>query len=128
MQTGTLNFHSFTAGNLSLSTVNVSAESVSGSTPAARVTWSTTIPPQCVKSVRVDFRTKLSAHEPVVATNTTTNISQTEFIQTGLKCTTNYLITVVVTGVASDGVRVTVSSSPSRVLVGGKEIVCMRLQ
>jgi len=62
----------------------VNAESVDGSTPAARVTWSTTIPPECVASVKVDFRTVSSG--PVVANYTTTNTSQTEFIQTGLRC------------------------------------------
>ena len=35
---------------------------------------------------------------PVVATYTTTNTSQTEIIQTGLQCATNYYIRVVVSG------------------------------
>ena len=65
-----------------LSTASVRAESVGNSTPGVRVTWSTTVPPECVVSVRVEFRT--SSHGPVVATNTTTNTSQTEVIQTGL--------------------------------------------
>ena len=115
----------YTAVQFSQSTVTVSAESVDGPTPAARVTWSTTAPPQCVRSVRVEFRTG-SHGGPLVATNTPTNTSQTEVIQTGLQCATNYFITVVVTGVASHGARVTVSSRPVEVLVGGKEIVCMR--
>ena len=68
--------------------VTVSAEAVVGSTPGVRVTWSTTVPPECVASVRVEFRT--SRHGPVVATYTTTNTSQTEVIQTGLQCATNY--------------------------------------
>ena len=72
-----------------------------GSTPTARVTWSTTAPPQCVAAVRVEFRT--SSRGPVVATYTTTNTSQTEIIQTGLQCGTNYYITVVVTGETSGG-------------------------
>ena len=76
------------AGQLALSTVTVSAESVDGPTPAVRVNWSTTIPPQCVTSVRVDFRT--SSLGPVVATYTTTNTSQTEIIQTGVQCATYY--------------------------------------
>ena len=110
-----------TAGQFTLSTVNVSAESVDGSIPAARVTWSTTIPPECVTSVRVDFRTKPSALEPVVATNTTTSISQTEIIQTGLQCDTYYYyITVVVTGELSSGIQATASSKPFQVFVGGK--------
>ena len=103
--------------------VTVGAESVDGSTPAVRVTWNTTVPPQCVASVRVEFRA--SSHGTVVATNTTTNTSQTEVIQTGLQCATNYYITVVVTGATSDGVRPTRSSNQVQVLVGGKEIVCM---
>ena len=74
---------SHTAGQFSLHTVIVSAESVSGSTPGVRVTWSTTAPLECVKSVRVDFRT--SRHGSVVATYTTTNTSETEILQTGLQ-------------------------------------------
>ena len=91
---------------------------MSGSTPAARVTWSTTAPPQCVISVRVDFRT--SSHGAVVATNTTTNTSQTEVMQTGLQCGTYYYITVVVTG-EPGGTRSTVTGSAVQVLVGGNE-------
>ena len=100
-------------------TVTVSAESVDGPTPAARVTWSTTVPPECVTSVTVEFRTG-SHSGPVVATNTTTNTSQTEIIQTGLQCATYYYITVVVTGAPSDGSRPTLRSRPVQVLVGGK--------
>ena len=69
---------------------------MSGSTPGARVTWSTTVPPECVSYVRVEFRTSSSG--PIVASYTTTNTSQTEVIQTGLQCGTNYYIRVVVTG------------------------------
>ena len=112
------------AGQFALSNVTASAESVDGSTPAARVTWSTTIPPQCVAAVRVNFRT--SSHGSVVAINTTTNTSQNAVIQTGLQCGTNYYIRVAVTGVTSDGLHPTVSSRQVRVLVGGKEIVYMR--
>ena len=112
------------AGEFGVSTVNVSAVSVGHSTPAARVIWSTVIPPECVKSVTVEFRTQRFGS--AVATNTTTNTSQTDFIQTGLRCGANYSITVVVTGETSDGVQVTRSSRPVRVVVGGKEIVCMR--
>ena len=106
------------AAQFSLSTVTVSAESVDDSTPAVRVTWSTTAPPECVTSVRVDFRT--SSLGPVVATYNTTNTSQTEVIQTGLQCVTNYYITVVVTGVILDGIHVTLSST-FQVLIGGKK-------
>ena len=104
-------------------TVTASAESVDGPTPAVRVTWNTTAPPECVASVRVDFRTGRTI--PVVANYTTTNTAQTEVIQTGLQCTTYYFITVVVIGAASDGLHVILGSSQVRVLVGGKEIVCM---
>ena len=108
--------------------VTVSAESVGGSTPGARVTWNTTVPPECVKSVRVEFKT--SNLGPVVATNTTTNTSQTEIIQTGLQCAKNYHIRVVVTGEVrpSDGMTATAMLSPRhpdvQVLVGGTETVC----
>ena len=91
-----------------------------GPTPAARVTWSTTVPPECVASVRVEFRT--SSRGPAVATNTTTNISQTEVIQTRLRCGADYYITVVVTGETSDGVQVTVNSGEVQVFAGGKKL------
>ena len=74
----------------------VSAESVNALTPGVRVTWNTTVPPECMTSVRVEFRT--SSQGPVVTTYTTTNTSETEIIQTGLQCDTNYYIRVVVTG------------------------------
>ena len=111
----TIEFYIHTATQFSLNyNVTVSAESVGGPTPAVRVTWSTTAPPQCVTSVRVDFRT--SSRGPVVATNTTTNTSQTEVIQTGLQCATNYHITVVVTGATSGGSTI---RRPVRVFAGG---------
>ena len=100
-------------------------ESVGGSTPGARVTWSTTVPPECVTSMRVEFRT--NSPGPVVVTYTTTNTSQTEIIQTGLQCGTNYYITVVVVGGGNNGIPSTLSSKQLQVLVGGKEIVYMRL-
>ena len=98
--------------------ITVSAESVSGLTPGARVTWSTTAAPKCVKSVRVDFRT--SRHGPVVANYTTTNTSETEIIQNGLQCGTYYYINVVVTGEISDGIQPTLNSRQVQLLVGGK--------
>ena len=113
----------FIATELQLFNITVSAKNVDGPTPAARVTWSTTVPSECVASGRVDFRT--SSRGPVEATYTTTNTSQTEFIQTGLRCTTNYYIIVVVTGVASDGVDTMLSSRPLWVFVGGKRIMYM---
>ena len=91
---------------------------MSGSTPGARVTWSTTAPLECVKSVRVDFRT--SRHGPVVANYTTTNTSETEIIQNGLQCGTYYYINVVVTGEISDGIQPTLNSRQVQLLVGGK--------
>ena len=102
-----------------------------GSTPGARVTWSTTLPSECVTSVRVEFRTTIYPIQgPVVATYTTTNTSQTEIIQTGLQCATNYYIRVVVTGNIRrpGGMTVTVmvsSRSDVQIFVGGKETVCM---
>ena len=119
-----LNFHSLVAAQFSLSTVTVSAESVDNSTSAVRVTWSTTAPPECVKSMRVEFRT--GSRGSVVTNYTTTNTSQTEFIQTGLRCATNYSITVVVTGVTSIGPHPTRSSR--QVDVKGNKIVCIQLQ
>ena len=111
-----------TAARFGIATITVNAESVDGLSPGARVTWSTTIPSECVTSLRVDFRTQ-SNSGTLVATYNTTNTSQTEVIQTGLQCTTNYFITVVVTGLTSEGIRPTLSSIPFEVLIGGKEIV-----
>ena len=111
------------------STITVNAESVGGSTPGVRVTWNTTLPPECVTSVRVEFRT--SRHEPAVATYTTTNTSQTEVIQTGLQCATNYYIRVVATGEIRPpgGMPATHTLSPRhsdvQVFVGGKGTVYM---
>ena len=96
-------------------TITVSAEREDGSTPGARVTWSTTVPPECVASVTVEFRTSRSGS--VVRSYTTTSTSETEVIQTGLQCGTTYYIRVVVTGVALLG---TLSSSQVLVVVGGK--------
>ena len=100
--------------------VTVSAEHVGGSTPGARVTWNTTVPPECVASVRVEFRTSSDIHDTVVASNTTTNTSQTEVIQTGLQCATSYYIRVVVTGKLNGAPKL--DPRHSDVLVGGKEI------
>ena len=120
---------SFAVTQFHLRTVTVSAESVGGPTPGVRVTWNTTLPPECVTSVRVEFRT--SSHGPVVASNTTTNTSQTEIIQTGLQCGTYYYTRVVVTGELRPpgGMTATHMMSPRhsdvQVIVGGKENVCM---
>ena len=111
------------ATQFELSTVTVGVISMKGQTPAARVTWSTTIAPECVTSVTVEFRTDRLGS--VVVNSTTTNASQTEIIQTGLQCA-NYYIRVVVTGTTSDGLHGTQSSSQVQVFVGGKEIVCIQ--
>ena len=101
-------------------TVNVSAECVGGSTPGVRVNWNTTLPPDCVTSVRVEFRN--SSRGPVVATYTTTNTSQTEVIQTGLQCGENYFVIVVVSGKTSNGVLFERNSNQVEVRVRGKEL------
>ena len=85
------------------------------------MTWSTTLPSECVASVRVEFRTH--ARGAPVATYTTTNTSETEVIQTGLQCVTNYYITVVVTGRLLGSAR----SRAVRVLVRGKCIIFYQL-
>ena len=108
------------AVQFSVKTVTMSAVSVNGS---VRVTWSTTIPPQCVTSVSAVFRT--SSRGPVEVTYTTTNTSQTEFIQTGLQCGTYYYIAVNVTGETSDGLHPTLWSRTMQVAVsGGKFSYC----
>ena len=97
-------------------TVNVSAESVGGPTPGVRVTWNTTVPPECVGSVRVEFRTR-NIRDPVVAT---TNTSETEVIQTGLQCATNYYIKVLIFGKLTGGTpKLDPSHSDVQVFVGG---------
>ena len=105
----------------------LSAESVGGSTPGVRVTWNTTIPPECVASVTVEFRT--SSYSPVVATYTTTNTSQTVVIQTGLQCTTNYYTRLLVTGKLRPPSGMPTQPLAPRhpdvqVLVGGNETAC----
>ena len=88
-----------------------------GSTSGARVTCSTTVPPECVASVTVEFRSSTS--RSVVRSYTTTNMSETEVIQTGLQCGTTYNITVRVEGVFSLG---RVSSKPVQLLIDGGEV------
>ena len=87
--------------------------------------WTTTIPPRCMTSVTVNFRNKSGN---LVATNTTTNTSQTEFIKTGLQCAT-YMIRVVVAGEPGDqggNLLISIQDSTVQVLVGGKAVVCTR--
>ena len=108
------------------SNLTMRAESMGGSTPGARVAWSTTLPPGCVTSVGVNFRT--TANGVLVATNTTTNTSQTEVIQTGLQCGTSYYIRVVVSGEPrNQGVPLEqlLFSSQVQLFIEGKEIACM---
>ena len=97
----------------------MNAGSVGGTIPGVRVTWNTTVPPECVKAMTVEFRL-ISSRGPVVATYTTTNTSQTEVIPTGLHCGTSYYTRVVVTGETSDGLHPTLSSRQVQVLVEGK--------
>ena len=104
------------------STVTVRAESVSGSSPGARVTWSTTLPPECVTSVTVNFRT--TTNRVLAATNTTANTSRTEIIQTGLQCGASYNIKVVVIGEPTyQGVPLEqhLLSNQVQVFIGGKK-------
>ena len=107
------------AADFSLHTVTVSAESVDGSTPGARVTWSTTVPPECVASVRVEFRTSISGS--VVRSYTATNTVETEVVLTGLQCFITYYIRVRVTGVPSLAALV---NNQVQVLIGGKVTEC----
>ena len=109
------------AADVSLRAATVSAEREDDSTPGARVTWSTTIPPECVASVTVEFRTSSSGS--VVRSYTTTSTSETEVIQTGLQCGTTYYIRVLVTGVASLGTLL--SSNQVQVFVGGEVTACI---
>ena len=99
----------------SLYGVTVRAEREDGPLPAARVTWSSTAPPQCVLSFTVEFRTE--SFGSIEKSYNTTNTSQTEVIQTGLQANTSYYIRVVVTGVSSLGRLI---SNQVQVLVGGK--------
>ena len=110
----------FAAARFALSSITVSAESVmEGSTSAARVTWSTTVPPECVASVTVEFRT--SSFGPAVANYTTTNASQTEAITSRLQPDTMYYITVmVVARESSGGTRPTLRSRQVQLLSAGK--------
>ena len=93
---------------------HASAESINCS---GRVTWSTTVPPQCVAFVTVEFRT--SSLGSVVANYTTTNTSVTEVIQSGLQCGTFYYITVVVIGGTSDGLHPALNSAQVQVPISG---------
>ena len=109
----------FAAARFTLATVIVSAESVNGSTPGARVTWRTTVPPECVTSYRVEFRTSIRG--PAVVNYTTTDTSQTEVIQTGLQPNTIYYVTVlIVAGESSEGTFPTLMSRQVQILSGGK--------
>ena len=92
------------------------------STPGARVTWSTTVPPECVASVTVEFRN--GSNGSVVRSYTTTNTSETEVIETGLLCGTVYTIRVRVTGVPLLDHRI-LASNQVDVTVGGEVTACV---
>ena len=96
----------------------MTAESENGSTPGVRVTWSTTAPPECVASVRVDFRP--SELGSVVTSYTTTNTSGTQVIQSSLQCATEYYVRVFAIAVSRLG-GIHLQSIQERVAVGGKE-------
>ena len=109
------------------STVTVSAESMNGTTPGVRVTWNTTVPPECVTSVTVEFRN--DSHGPVVATYNATNASETEIVQTDLQCATEYYISVVLIAELYYWGYFTLRSEQVQVIVGGiKEIMHMWFQ
>ena len=91
------------------------------STPAVRVTWSTTAAPECVASVKVEFRS--SPAGSVVASYTTANTSGTQVIQSPLQCGTEYYVKVFVIGVQKLG-DVQQQSIQKRVVVGGKDAWC----
>ena len=97
----------------------MSAESANGSTPGVRVTWSTTAPPECVESVRVDFRH--GEHGSVATSYTTTNTSDTQVIQSPLQCATEYYVRVFVIAVLQRLGHVQKQSIQKRVVVGGNE-------
>ena len=105
------------AAQFALNSVNVSAENVDGPAPVVRVTWNTTVPPQCVTSVRVDFRT--SGHGPVAATYTTNDTSGTAVVQTGLRCDTNYYITVAIVNEETYHIHAMLNSIGVQVFVNG---------
>ena len=91
---------------------------MNSSTPGVRVTWSTTAPPECVTSVRVEFRS--SPAGSVVTSYTTTNTSGTQVIQSQLQCSTEYYVRVLVVGLQRWG-GILQQSIQKRVVVGGKE-------
>ena len=101
-----------------LGNVTMSAGNVGGSTPGVRVTWSTTVPSKnCVASVTVKF--KLSEKGNLSLAYNTTNISETEVIQTGLRCATKYHIRVVVDSSSQMGRW---KSPQVELLVGGNKL------
>ena len=97
----------------------MSAESVGSSTPGVRVTWSTTAPPECVVSLRVEFRS--SRYGSVVTSYTTTNTSGTQVTHSPLQCATEYYVRVFVIAVSQRLHGVQLQSIQERVVVGGKE-------
>ena len=101
------------------SNVTMSAESVGGSTPGVRVTWSTTAPPECVVAVRVVFRH--SAFGSEVTSYTTTNTSGTQVIQSRLQCAREYYVRVFVIAESQRLGGIQLHSNQQQVFVGGKQ-------
>ena len=95
-----------------------------GSTPGVRVTWNITVPSECVALVRMKF--KLSKIGNVSSTYNTTNVSETEIIQTGLRCATKYYIMVVVD--SSTGKKGAWKSPQVELLVGGMNKLKLKSQ
>lgn len=109
-------FHA--AAEFSLSYLTVNAEKEDGPLPGTRVTWSTTAPPECVTSFRVELRN--SSHGSVEKSCNVTDPSATEAILTGLQGNTTYYVRVIV--VAGDGEFSlgTLMSEEVQVVTGGK--------
>ena len=97
-------------------------ESVGGSTPGVRVTWSTTARAECVVSVWVVFRRNATGSE--VTSYTTTNTSGTHVIQSPLQCATAYYVRVFVIGESQRLGGARQSSIQKRFVVGGKNKMC----
>ena len=100
----------------------MSAESVGGSTPVVKVTWSTTALPECVAYVRVVFRR--STHGVEVTRYTTNNTSgmhssHSESTTVHVLQSTMHVRVFVAAVQTLSGVEL--QSMQNRVVVGGKE-------
>ena len=83
------------------------------------MTWSTTASPQCVVSVRVEFRS--SAFGPLVVSYTTTNTLGTQVTHSPLQCATEYYVRVFVIAVSQRLSGIQLQSGQKQVVVGGEE-------